>query len=65
VVSRIQKTALGGVRVQVLASMSTDPFVFGADKDASGVNHGTPLAYGHGFGELTQSIGGNYSEVIL
>ena len=65
VLTRIQKAALGGVRIIVMASMTTDPFVFGYDKDIAGADHGTLLPYGHGYGELTQSIGGNYSELII
>ena len=50
--ARVQKAATGGVRVVHTGSPSADVFVFGADRDAAGVEHGAELDYGIGFDEV-------------
>jgi hypothetical protein len=64
VISRIQKAAMGGVRVRVHTS-SDNPFRFGYDRDATGATFGSVLAYGKGYGEVgATGIGGEYSEAF-
>lgn len=62
---RVRDAAPAGVGVTIASSATTDPFVFGYDRDAGGNPYGSELSYGHGFGEIgLPDEGGNFTEIF-
>lgn len=61
---RLQQAASAGVKVIAESSGDDNPFVFGVDRDTSGVAHGTELSYGEGWGETTLDEGGTFTEIF-
>lgn len=67
-IDRVSLVASGGVMTVVTGSVSSNPFVFGVDRDASGTAAGAELAYGTGWGESgagNEGEGGLFAELYL
>lgn len=66
-IPRVERVAAGGVQIIVTGSTTTNPFVFGVDKDGSGTGYGSELPYGDGWGETGAAYvdeGGLFTEIL-